>query len=64
MKYEIMKVPIFLSPPIYLPISQFKPSLSTNRDDHLTPLLSHDTFTLKAHLTSHYMHPANYTFRL
>ena len=33
--YEIMKDPVFLSSPIYPPFIPSKPSLSTNRDDHL-----------------------------
>ena len=41
-----------------------KPSLSTNSDDHLIPLLSHDDFIFKAQLTSLYIHPTDYTFRL
>ena len=53
-KYEIMKDPIFLSSPIYPPILPSKPSLSTNRDDHIIPILSHNRF---------YMHPTDYTFR-
>ena len=58
-----MKDPVFLSSPIYPPfISSI--SLSTNRDDHLIPLLSHDDFIFKAQLTSLYMHPTDYSFRL
>ena len=34
-RYEIMKDPVFLSSPIYPPFIPSKPSLSTNRDDHL-----------------------------
>ena len=63
-KYEIMKDPIFLSSPIYPPILPSKPSLPTNCDDYLIPLLSHDRFTFKAQLTSFYLHPTDYTFRL
>ena len=47
-----MKDPVFLSSPIYPPFIPSKPSLSTNRDDHLIPLLSHDDFIFKAQLTS------------
>ena len=61
---EIMKDHIFLSSPIYPPIIPCEPSLSTNRDEHLNPLLSHDRITFKAQLTSLYMHPTDYTFRL
>ena len=62
-RYEIMKGPVFLSSPIYPPIISSKPSLSTNRDDHLIPHLSHDDFIFKAQLTSLYMHPTDYSFR-
>ena len=63
-RYEIMKDPVFLSSPIYPPFISSKPSLSTNRDDHLIPLLSHDDFIFKAQLTSLYMQPTDYSFRL
>ena len=59
-----MKDPVFLSSPIYPPSISSKPSLSTNRDDHLIPLLSHGDFIFKAQLTSLYMHPTDYSFRL
>ena len=59
-----MKDPAFLSSPKVPPILPSKPSLSTNRDDHLIPLLSHDRFKLKSQLTSLYMHPTDYTFKL
>ena len=59
-----MKDPVFLSSPIYPPSIPSKTSLSTNRDDHLIPLLSHDNFIFKAQLTSLYMHPTDYSFRL
>ena len=62
--YKIMKDHVFLSSPIFPPQLPSKPSLSTNRDDHLIPLLSKDNFTFKAQLTSLYMHPTDYTFRL
>ena len=58
-----MKDPVFLSSPIY-PFISTNTSMSTNRDDHLISLLSHDDFTFKAQLTSLYMHPTDYTFRL
>ena len=45
-RYEIMKDPVFLS------FISPKTSLSTNRDDHLISLLSHDNFIFKAQLTS------------
>ena len=63
-RYEIVKDPVFLSSPIYPPFISSKPSLSTTRDDHLIPLLSHDDSIFKAHLTSLYMHPTDYSFRL
>ena len=63
-RYEIMKDPVFLSSPIYPPFISSKPSLSTTRDDHLIPLLSHDDFIFKAQLISLYMHPTDYSFRL
>ena len=63
-RYEIMKDPVFLSPPIYPPSIASKISLCTNRDDHLIPLLSHGDFVFKAQLTSLYLHPTDYSFRL
>ena len=59
-----MKDPVFLSSPIYPPFKPSKPSLSTNRDDHLIPILSHEDFIFKAQLTSLYMHRTDYSFRL
>ena len=59
-----MKDPLFLSSPVFPPAKPSKPSLSTNSDDHLIPLLSQDNFIFKAQLTSLYMHPTDYTFRL
>ena len=63
-RYKIMKDPFFLSSPVFPPAIPSKPSLSTNRDDHLIPLLSQDNFIFKAQLTSLYMHPTEYTFLL
>ena len=63
-RYEIMKDPVFLSSPIYRPLIPSKPSISTNRDNHLIPLLLHDDFIFKAQLTSLYMHPTDYSFRI
>ena len=63
-RYQIMKDPVFLSSPIYPSFIPTNTSLSTNRDDHLIPLLSHDDFTCKSQLTSLYMHPSDYSFRL
>ena len=59
-----MKDPIFLSSPIYPPSIPSKISLCTNRDDHLISILSTDDFVFKAQLTSLYMHPTDYSFRL
>ena len=59
-----MNDPAFLSSPIYPPILPSKRSLSTNREDNLRPLFSHDRFIFKSQLTSVYMHPIDYTFRL
>ena len=42
-RYEIMKDPLFLSSVVFPPTIPSKPSLSTNRDDHLIPLLSSHT---------------------
>ena len=63
-RYEIMKDPVFLSSPIFIPKKPSQPSLSTTRDDHLIPILSQDNFTFKAQPTSLYMQPTDYTFRL
>ena len=64
MKYEIMKDHAFVSSPIYPPLLPSKPSLSTNRDDHLMPIFSQDCFTFKSQLTFLYRHPTDYTFKL
>ena len=63
-RYEIMKDPAFLSSPVYPPVISTNTQLSTTRDDHLIPVLSNDHFTFKAQLTSLYMHPTDYTFKL
>ena len=60
-RYEIMKDLVFLSSPVYPPFISTNTSFSTNRDDDLISLLSHDDLTFKAQLTSLYMHP---TYRL
>ena len=59
-----MKDPVFLSSQIYPPSIPSKSSLCINGDDHLIPLLSHGDFVFKAQLTSLYMHPTDYSFRL
>ena len=59
-----MKDPAFLSSPIYPPIIPTKPQLSTTRDDYLVPILSTNCFSFKSQLTSLYMHPIDYTFKL
>ena len=63
-RYEIMNDPVFLSSPIHPPFIPPKPSLSPNCDDHLIPLHSNDDFIFEAQLTSLYMHPTDYSFRL
>ena len=63
-RYEIIKHPVSLSSPTHPPSKPSKISLCTNRDDHLIPILSHDNFVFKAQLTSLYMHPTDYSFRL
>ena len=63
-KYEILKDPAFLSSPIYPPIKPTKPQLSTTRDDYLVPILSTNPFPFRSQLTSLYMHPTDYTFKL
>ena len=62
--YEIMKDPAFLSSPIYPPIIPTKPQLSTTRDAYLVPILSTNRFSFKSQLTSLYMHPTDYMFKL
>ena len=47
-RYQTMKEPLFLSSLVFPPTIPSKPSLSTNRDDHLIPLLSPDNFIFKA----------------
>ena len=59
-----MKDPIFLTSPVYRPLISPKNSISTQRDDYLIPILSNETFTIKSQLTSLYMHPIDYTFKL
>ena len=63
-RYEIMKDPVFLSSPIHPPSIPSKVLLCTNRDDHLIPLFFHEDFVFKSQLTSLYMHPTDYSFRL
>ena len=63
-RYESMKDPVFLSSSIYSPFIPSKPSISTNRDDHLIPPFSHGDFISKAQLTFLYMHQYDYSFRL
>ena len=62
--YEILKDLVFLSSPEFPPTVPSKPSLSTNRENHLIPLLSQNNFTFKAQLISLHMHPTDYTFCL
>ena len=63
-KSDIMKDPIFLTSPVYPPVISPKDSISTQGDDYLIPILSTENFTFKSQLTSLYMHPTDYTFKL
>ena len=63
-KYDIMKDPIFLTSPLYPSVISPKDSIPTQRDDYLNPILSTENFTFKSQLTSLYMHPTDYTFKL
>ena len=63
-KYDIMKDPIFLTSPVYPPVISPKDSISTQREDYLISILSTENFTFKTKLTSLYMHPTDYTFKL
>ena len=63
-EYEIMKDPAFFSSPVYPLIIPTKPQLSTNRDNYLAPIISTSRFSFKSQLTSLYMHPTDYTFKL
>ena len=63
-KYDIMKDAIFLTSPVYPPLISPKNLILTQRDDYLIPILSNETFTFKSQLTSLYMHPTDYTFKL
>ena len=63
-RYEKTKESVFHSSLIVSPKIPSQPSLSTTRDDHSIPLLSQDNFTFIAQLTSLYMLPTDYTFRL
>ena len=51
-----MKDPLFLYSPVRPPTIPSKPSLSTNWDDHLIPLLSQYNFFFKAQLTYLYIY--------
>ena len=53
-----------LNLPIYLPIKPTKLKLFTQRGACFFPILSHSRFTFKAQITSPYMHPIGYTFKL
>ena len=59
-----MKVPTFLTPPVYPPQRTLKDSISTQTDDYLKPVPSNEKFTFKSQLTSLYMYPTDYTFKL
>ena len=59
-----MKDPIFPTSPVYPTLISPKDSISTQRDENLIPILSNKNFTFKSQLTSLYMHPTDYTFKL
>ena len=59
-----MKDPIVPSSPVYPLLISPKYSISTQRDDYLIPILPNKTFTFKSQLTSLYLHPTDYTFKL
>ena len=59
-----MKDTAFLPSPIYPPKLPSKLSISANQDDHLIPHLSLDRFIFTSQLTSFYMHPTDYTFKV
>ena len=59
-----MKDPAFLTSPIYPPKIFPTHFLSTQRDDHLKSLLSHDNHTVKSQLTSSYKLPIDNTLKL
>ena len=59
-----MKDSIFLTSPVYLPVISPKDSIVTQTDDSLIPILSNKNFTFKSQLTSLYIHPTDYTFKL
>ena len=63
-KYDILKDPIFLTSPVYSPVISPKDSISTQRDDYLIPIIPTENFTFKSQLTSLFMHPTDYTFKL
>ena len=63
-KNDIMNDHIFLTSPVYPPVIYPKDSISTQRYDYLIPILSNENFTFKPQLTSLYMHPTDYTFKL
>ena len=63
-KYDINKDPIFLTSPVYPPLISPNDSLSRQRGDYLIPILSNEYFTFKSQLTSPYIHPTKYTFKL
>ena len=66
-KYNVLKDPIFLTSPVYPPVispKDSKDSISTQRVDFLTPILSTENFTFKYRLKSLCMHPTDYTFKL
>ena len=63
-KIKHLQIIINLLKPIYPPVICTNSQLSTTRDDYLIPILSTNHFSFKAQLTSLYMHPTDYTFKL
>ena len=59
-----MKDHAFLTSPVSPQFISPNDSISTQRDDYLIPILSNNNFTFKSKITSLYMHPIAYTFKL
>ena len=63
-KYDILKIHIFRTSPVYPSLIYPKDSISTQRDDYLIPILSNKNLTFKSQLTSLSLHPTEYTYKL
>ena len=63
-KNDLMKDPAFLTSPVYPQLISRNDSISTQRNDYLLPILSNNNFSFKSQLTSMYMHPTDYKFKL